>query len=173
MWLSPQVSALGLDPSGARLVTGGYDFDVKFWDFAGMDQALQAFRSLQPCEWWVHFWEKQRGVSTQLLNMWWISFIQTSSTLTAFMFAKVYTNTHTHICWASLSLMLTQWHPPLFIQNEPFRSRWSSYVGVCVSVYSVFHRFHQQRSNSFFWLWESVSWSRSRSLLISRNVCYN
>lgn len=49
--LSPQVSALGLDPSGARLVTGGYDYDVRFWDFAGMDQALQAFRSLQPCEW--------------------------------------------------------------------------------------------------------------------------
>ncbi|XP_038589787.1 WD repeat-containing protein 70 [Micropterus salmoides] len=44
------VSALGLDPSGARLVTGGYDYDVRFWDFAGMDQALQAFRSLQPCE---------------------------------------------------------------------------------------------------------------------------
>ncbi|KAK2155022.1 hypothetical protein LSH36_251g04039 [Paralvinella palmiformis] len=31
------VSALGLDPSGARLVTGGYDYDVKLWDFAGMD----------------------------------------------------------------------------------------------------------------------------------------
>ncbi|XP_017344651.1 WD repeat-containing protein 70 isoform X4 [Ictalurus punctatus] len=44
------VSALGLDTSGARLVTGGFDFDVKFWDFAGMDAALQAFRSLQPCE---------------------------------------------------------------------------------------------------------------------------
>ncbi|XP_067340603.1 WD repeat-containing protein 70 isoform X2 [Channa argus] len=44
------VSALGLDPSGARLVTGGYDYDVRFWDFAGMDQSLQAFRSLQPCE---------------------------------------------------------------------------------------------------------------------------
>lgn len=44
------VSALALDPSGARLVTGGYDFDVRFWDFAGMDSALQAFRSIQPCE---------------------------------------------------------------------------------------------------------------------------
>ncbi|XP_062455404.1 WD repeat-containing protein 70 isoform X1 [Rhea pennata] len=44
------VSALALDPSGARLVTGGYDYDVKFWDFAGMDASLQAFRSLQPCE---------------------------------------------------------------------------------------------------------------------------
>lgn len=50
--LLPQVSALGLDPSGARLVSGGYDYDVRFWDFAGMDQALQAFRSLQPCEWY-------------------------------------------------------------------------------------------------------------------------
>ncbi|XP_056444758.1 WD repeat-containing protein 70 [Gadus chalcogrammus] len=44
------VSALALDPSGARLVTGGFDYDVRFWDFAGMDQSLQAFRSLQPCE---------------------------------------------------------------------------------------------------------------------------
>ncbi|CAL1569391.1 unnamed protein product [Knipowitschia caucasica] len=44
------VSALGLDTSGARLVSGGYDFDVRFWDFAGMDQTLQAFRTLQPCE---------------------------------------------------------------------------------------------------------------------------
>ncbi|XP_032874658.1 WD repeat-containing protein 70 [Amblyraja radiata] len=44
------VSALGLDPSGARLVTGGYDYEVKLWDFAGMDASLQAFRSLQPCE---------------------------------------------------------------------------------------------------------------------------
>ncbi|XP_075444571.1 WD repeat-containing protein 70 isoform X2 [Ascaphus truei] len=46
----PKVSALGLDPSGARLVTGGLDYDVRFWDFAGMDGSLQAFRSLQPCE---------------------------------------------------------------------------------------------------------------------------
>uniref|UniRef100_A0A6Q2ZPK5 WD repeat-containing protein 70 n=1 Tax=Esox lucius TaxID=8010 RepID=A0A6Q2ZPK5_ESOLU len=44
------VSALALDPSGARLVTGGYDFDVRFWDFAGMDAALNAFRTIQPCE---------------------------------------------------------------------------------------------------------------------------
>lgn len=47
---SKTVSALGLDPSGARLVTGGFDYDVKFWDFAGMDASLHAFRSLQPCE---------------------------------------------------------------------------------------------------------------------------
>uniref|UniRef100_A0A2I2Y8Q3 WD repeat-containing protein 70 n=1 Tax=Gorilla gorilla gorilla TaxID=9595 RepID=A0A2I2Y8Q3_GORGO len=44
------VSALDLDASGARLVTGGYDYDVKFWDFAGMDASFKAFQSLQPCE---------------------------------------------------------------------------------------------------------------------------
>ncbi|KAK6322090.1 hypothetical protein J4Q44_G00068820 [Coregonus suidteri] len=44
------VSALALDPSGSRLVTGGYDFDVRFWDFAGMDAALNSFRTIQPCE---------------------------------------------------------------------------------------------------------------------------
>ncbi|XP_057622033.1 WD repeat-containing protein 70-like [Chionomys nivalis] len=44
------VSALALDPSGAHLVTGGYDYGVNFWDFAGMDASLKPFRSLQPCE---------------------------------------------------------------------------------------------------------------------------
>jgi len=45
-----QVSALSLDPSGARLVTGGYEYDVKFWDFAGMDSSLRSFRTITPCE---------------------------------------------------------------------------------------------------------------------------
>ncbi len=44
------MSALGLDPSGARLVSGGYDYDVKLWDFAGMDANLRSFRSIRPCE---------------------------------------------------------------------------------------------------------------------------
>ncbi|CAG8561842.1 15172_t:CDS:10 [Funneliformis caledonium] len=43
------VSALALDPSGARLITGGYDYDVKFWDFAGMDTSLRPFRTIKPC----------------------------------------------------------------------------------------------------------------------------
>ncbi|XP_062568772.1 WD repeat-containing protein 70-like [Saccostrea cucullata] len=47
---SKAVSALALDPAGARLVTGGHDFIVKFWDFAGMDQSLQSFRNIKPCE---------------------------------------------------------------------------------------------------------------------------
>ena len=44
------VSALGMDPAGARVVTGGYDFDVRFWDFAGMDSSLRSFRTVRPCE---------------------------------------------------------------------------------------------------------------------------
>ncbi|XP_064604779.1 WD repeat-containing protein 70-like [Liolophura sinensis] len=44
------VSALALDPSGARLVTGGFDYNVKFWDFAGMDSSFKSFRQLRPCE---------------------------------------------------------------------------------------------------------------------------
>ncbi|CEG71549.1 hypothetical protein RMATCC62417_07265 [Rhizopus microsporus] len=44
------VSALTLDPAGARLITGGYDYDVKFWDFAGMDRSFKPFRTIQPCE---------------------------------------------------------------------------------------------------------------------------
>lgn len=49
--VSVQVSALALDPSGARLVTGGFDYNVKFWDFAGMDSSFKSFRQLRPCEW--------------------------------------------------------------------------------------------------------------------------
>ena len=44
------VSALSVDPAGARLVTGSVDYDVKLWDFAGMNSALQSFRTLRPCE---------------------------------------------------------------------------------------------------------------------------
>ncbi|XP_022669030.1 WD repeat-containing protein 70-like isoform X1 [Varroa destructor] len=44
------VSALGLDPNGSRMVTGGYDYQVALWDFAGMDATFRPFRTLQPCE---------------------------------------------------------------------------------------------------------------------------
>lgn len=46
---SRTVSALTLDPSGTRLVSGSYDYDVKFWDFAGMDRSFKPFRTIQPC----------------------------------------------------------------------------------------------------------------------------
>nr|SVE74082.1 EOG090X0364 [Daphnia barbata] len=44
------VSALSVDHSGARLVTGSVDYDVKLWDFAGMSSSLQSFRTIRPCE---------------------------------------------------------------------------------------------------------------------------
>lgn len=47
---SKAVIALGVDPSGARLASGSVDYEVRFWDFAGMDSTLQSFRTLMPCE---------------------------------------------------------------------------------------------------------------------------
>ncbi|XP_013165670.1 PREDICTED: gastrulation defective protein 1 homolog [Papilio xuthus] len=47
---SKAVIALAVDPSGARLATGSVDYDVAFWDFAGMDSSMRSFRTLQPCE---------------------------------------------------------------------------------------------------------------------------
>ncbi|XP_041974755.1 gastrulation defective protein 1 homolog [Aricia agestis] len=44
------VVALAVDPSGARLATGSIDYEVSFWDFAGMDTSMRSFRTLQPCE---------------------------------------------------------------------------------------------------------------------------
>ncbi|XP_050312051.1 gastrulation defective protein 1 homolog [Anthonomus grandis grandis] len=44
------VTALTVDHSGARLASGSVDYDVSFWDFAGMDSSLRSFRTLQPCE---------------------------------------------------------------------------------------------------------------------------
>jgi len=43
------VSALCIDPPGVRLASGSVDYDVRLWDFAGMDQTLQSFRTLTPC----------------------------------------------------------------------------------------------------------------------------
>ncbi|XP_075226341.1 gastrulation defective protein 1 homolog [Lycorma delicatula] len=43
------VTALSVDPAGARLATGSIDYEVMFWDFAGMDNTLQSFRSMNPC----------------------------------------------------------------------------------------------------------------------------
>ena len=50
---SKTVSAIGLDSNGARMATGGYDFEVKLYDFNGMDSTLRSFRSIQPCEWYI------------------------------------------------------------------------------------------------------------------------
>ncbi|KAG5445589.1 WD repeat-containing protein 70 [Clonorchis sinensis] len=44
------LTALGVDPSGARVATGGFDFEVKLWDFGGMDSSCRAFKAVRPCE---------------------------------------------------------------------------------------------------------------------------
>lgn len=44
------VTSLALDPNGARLVSGGIDYEVKYWDFQGMDSTLQSFRTITPCQ---------------------------------------------------------------------------------------------------------------------------
>ena len=44
------VSALGMDPSGARFVSGSHDYQVRFYDFNAMDSDLKPFREITPCE---------------------------------------------------------------------------------------------------------------------------
>ena len=42
------VSALTLDPSGARVLSGSHDYDCKLWDFGGMDGRCKPFKSWEP-----------------------------------------------------------------------------------------------------------------------------
>lgn len=44
------VTALAVDPPGARVITGGYDYDVKMWDFGGMSGDFKPFKSFEPYE---------------------------------------------------------------------------------------------------------------------------
>lgn len=39
------MSALSIDPSGTRVVSGSYDYDAKLWDFGGMNSEFKPFRS--------------------------------------------------------------------------------------------------------------------------------
>eukprot|EP00743_Colponemidia_sp_Colp-15_P009177 GILK01010013.1.p1 GENE.GILK01010013.1~~GILK01010013.1.p1 ORF type:complete len:569 (+),score=120.33 GILK01010013.1:113-1708(+) len=47
---SKTITALALDPSGSRLLTGSNDYTVKMWDFAGMHSDMRSFRSIEPHE---------------------------------------------------------------------------------------------------------------------------
>lgn len=47
---SKAVTAISVDSSGARLASGSIDYDVSFWDFAGMDLNMRSFRTLQPAD---------------------------------------------------------------------------------------------------------------------------
>jgi WD repeat-containing protein 70 len=45
------VSALTLDPSGARVLSGAHDYEVKLWDFGGMSwegNGVRPFKSWEP-----------------------------------------------------------------------------------------------------------------------------
>ncbi|KAJ7597274.1 hypothetical protein C8J56DRAFT_882775 [Mycena floridula] len=49
------VSALTLDPSGARIVSGSHDYDCKMWDFGGMDLRCKPFKSFEPAgSYYIH-----------------------------------------------------------------------------------------------------------------------
>eukprot|EP00850_Spirogloea_muscicola_P000386 SM000001S04788 [mRNA] locus=s1:2312983:2316452:+ [translate_table: standard] len=47
---SKVVSALAVDPTGSRVLTGSYDYTVRMYDFEGMDSKLRSFRQLEPSE---------------------------------------------------------------------------------------------------------------------------
>ncbi|KAL7022072.1 hypothetical protein ACKWTF_012123 [Chironomus riparius] len=47
---SKAITALAMDSSGSRLVSGSIDYELCFWDFAGMDKSMKYFRKIQPCE---------------------------------------------------------------------------------------------------------------------------
>ena len=42
------ISALTLDPSGARVLSGSHDYDCKLWDFGGMDARCRPFKTWEP-----------------------------------------------------------------------------------------------------------------------------
>ncbi|KAI0082227.1 transcription factor [Panus rudis PR-1116 ss-1] len=49
------VSALALDPSGARVLSGSHDYDCKLWDFGGMDWRCKPFKTWEPAgTYYVH-----------------------------------------------------------------------------------------------------------------------
>lgn len=47
---SKAVTALTADASGGRIASGSIDYELNFWDFAGMDKSMRSFRKIQPCE---------------------------------------------------------------------------------------------------------------------------
>lgn len=44
------ISAIHIDPSGTRLITGSLDSQLKVWDFGGMDASFRPFRTVEPWE---------------------------------------------------------------------------------------------------------------------------
>ncbi|RPD63153.1 transcription factor [Lentinus tigrinus ALCF2SS1-6] len=49
------VSALTMDPSGARVLSGSHDYDCKLWDFGGMDWRCKPFKTWEPAgSYYIH-----------------------------------------------------------------------------------------------------------------------
>jgi len=44
------VSALAVDHSGSRVLSGSYDYTIRMYDFQGMKRDLASFRQLEPFE---------------------------------------------------------------------------------------------------------------------------
>jgi hypothetical protein len=44
------VSCLTIDSNGERLISGGFDYELKMWDFPTMDKTLKYYRAISPCE---------------------------------------------------------------------------------------------------------------------------
>lgn len=44
------VSALAIDHSGSRVLSGSYDYTVRMYDFQGMNARLESFRQIEPSE---------------------------------------------------------------------------------------------------------------------------
>ena len=44
------VTALDIDPKGYRMISGGNDYNVRLWDFQGMNKSMNSFRILEPYE---------------------------------------------------------------------------------------------------------------------------
>jgi len=44
------VTAITFDPKGARMISGGVDGKLRFWDFGGMTETKNSFREVEPVE---------------------------------------------------------------------------------------------------------------------------
>jgi len=44
------ITAIALDPKGVRMLTGSNDYNVRMWDFNGMNKSMNSFRILEPYE---------------------------------------------------------------------------------------------------------------------------
>ena len=66
------VSALTMDPSGARVLSGSHDYDCKLWDFGGMDWRCKPFKTWEPAgSYYVRITSSSLGSNGKLMNVPW------------------------------------------------------------------------------------------------------